>query len=77
MLGYQLLQIGRTDQAIEIFKLNIESFPESANVYDSIGQAYAVKGDNPEAIKNYEKSLKLNPKNQNAEDQLKKLKEVK
>jgi tetratricopeptide (TPR) repeat protein len=72
--GYQLLQVGKIDQAIAMFKLNIESYPESANVYDSLGEAYMVKGNKEEAIMNYEKSLKLNPKNKNAEDNIKKLK---
>src|ERR1035437_8566557 len=75
--GYQLLQVGKIDQAIAIFKLNIESYPESDNVYDSLGEAYMVKGYKDEAIANYEKSLKLNPKNKNAEDNIKKLKESK
>jgi tetratricopeptide (TPR) repeat protein len=75
--GYQLLQVGKIDQAIAIFKLNIESYPESDNVYDSLGEAYMVKGYKDEAIANYEKSLKLNPKNKNAEDNIKKLKEAK
>jgi tetratricopeptide (TPR) repeat protein len=75
--GYQLLQIGKIDQAIAMFKLNIESYPESANVYDSLGEAYMIKGNKEEAIANYEKSLKLNPKNKNAEDNIKKLKDSK
>jgi cytochrome c-type biogenesis protein CcmH/NrfG len=54
--------------------LNVESYPESANVYDSIGEAYMIKGNKEEALMNYEKSLKLNPKNKNAEDNIKKLK---
>lgn len=72
--GYQLLQVGKTDQAIAVLKLNVESYPESANVYDSIGEAYMIKGNKEEALMNYEKSLKLNPKNKNAEDNIKKLK---
>jgi len=72
--GYQLLQIGKIDQAIALLKLNAESYPESFNVYDSMGEAYMIKGNKEEAIKSYEKSLKLNPKNKNAEDNIKKLK---
>src|ERR1035437_2430947 len=72
--GYQLLQVGKIDQAIALLKLNTETYPESANVYDSLGEAYMVKGNKEEAIMNYEKSLKLNPKNKNAEDNIKKLK---
>jgi tetratricopeptide (TPR) repeat protein len=74
MLGYQLLQAGRTDQAIEFLKLNVESFPKSANVYDSLGEAYMIKGNKEEAKKCFEQSIKINPKNKNAEDNLNKLK---
>jgi tetratricopeptide (TPR) repeat protein len=76
-LGYQLLQAGRTDQAIEFLKLNAESYPESANVYDSLGEAYMLKGNKEEAKKYFEKSMKINPKNKNAEDNIKKLQETK
>ena len=75
--GYQLLQVGKIDQAIALLKLNVESYPKSANVYDSLGEAYMIKGNKEEAIMNYEKSLKLNPKNKNAEENIKKLKESK
>jgi cytochrome c-type biogenesis protein CcmH/NrfG len=57
--------------------LNAESYPQSANVYDSMGEAYMIKGNKEEALTNYEKSLKLNPKNKNAEENIKKLKESK
>jgi hypothetical protein len=73
-LGYQLLQFGKIEQAIAVLKLNAESYPESFNVYDSLGEAYAVKGSNDEAVVNFEKSLKINPKNKNAEENIKKLK---
>jgi hypothetical protein len=75
--GYQLLQVGKVDLAIAILKLNVESYPQSANVYDSMGEAYMIKGNKEEAILNYEKSLKLNPKNKNAEENIKKLKDSK
>ncbi|MCB0297585.1 MAG: tetratricopeptide repeat protein, partial [Calditrichaeota bacterium] len=65
-LGYQLLHSGRVTAAIAIFKLNIEMFPEAFNPYDSLGEAYMVAGDKELAIKNYAKSLELNPKNTNA-----------
>ncbi|RPI18001.1 MAG: tetratricopeptide repeat protein [Ignavibacteriae bacterium] len=72
-LGYQLLQSGKAKDAIEIFKLNVSEFPESANVYDSLGEAYMTNGDNKLAIKNYKKSLALNPKNDNAKKMLEQL----
>lgn len=72
-LGYQLLNHKKTDQAIEIFKLNVSLYPESANVYDSIGEAYETAGNKVLAIKNYKRSLELNPGNDNAVRQIKKM----
>jgi tetratricopeptide (TPR) repeat protein len=65
---------GKIEQAIEIFQLNTELYPESANAYDSLGEAYMKNGDTEKAIKNYEKSIELNPENNNARDKLKELK---
>ena len=65
--------MGRIAEAIEVFKLNVEEFPRSSNVYDSLGEAYMKQGDTEKAIINYEKSLELNPDNTNAEDMLEQL----
>ena len=46
----------------------------SSNVYDSLGEAYAAAGKKELAIENYEKSVKMDPKNQNGIERLKKLK---
>ena len=73
-LGYRLLSRKRVPEAIEILKLNVEAYPASANVYDSLGEAYSVSGNKPLAIQNYEKSLSLDPSNANAAMMLKKLK---
>ena len=73
-LGYRLLRRKRVPDAIEILKLNVEAYPDSANVYDSLGEAYFVSGNTPQAIQNYEKSLSLDPANTNAAMMLKKLK---
>ena len=73
-LGYQLLGRKRVSDAIEILKLNVETYPDSANVYDSLGEAYFVSGNTSQAIQNYEKSLSLDPANTNAATMLKKLK---
>jgi tetratricopeptide (TPR) repeat protein len=59
--GYQLLNDNLQDRAIEIFILNTQRHPKSANVFDSLGEAYAVKGDKKNAIANFKKSLSLNP----------------
>jgi CubicO group peptidase (beta-lactamase class C family) len=72
-LGYQLLQRQKVKEAIEVFKLNVERFPQSFNVYDSLGEAYMVNGDKELAIKNYQKSIELNPHNENGIEILKKL----
>jgi CubicO group peptidase (beta-lactamase class C family) len=70
VLGYELLQTGRIDEAIEIFKLNVEAFPAQSNPYDSLGEAYMKAGKKDLAIKNYAKSLELNPANRHAVEQL-------
>ena len=72
-LGYRLLRMQRVKDAIEIFKLNVEIHPQASNVYDSLGEAYMVNGDKELAIKNYSKSVELNPKNTGAVEALKKL----
>lgn len=71
--GYTLLQRGRVADAIEVFLLNVEAYPKSSNVYDSLGEAYAAHGDRDLAIANYKKSLELDPKNDNAAAALKRL----
>lgn len=72
-LGYMLLSRGKNKEAIQILKLNAETYPQSPNVYDSLGEAYLSVGDKDEAINNYRKSLKLDPNNKNAVEQLAKL----
>jgi len=69
-LGYQLLQAGMKKESIAILKLNADEFPDSFNVYDSLGEAYMNNGDKSLAIKNYKKSLEINPKNDNAKNML-------
>jgi len=71
--GYQLLHAKKCSEAIHIFRLEVESFPQSSNAYDSLGEAYMDDGDKPEAIANYQKSLELNPKNNNAVKMIQKL----
>jgi CubicO group peptidase (beta-lactamase class C family) len=72
-MGYDLLRKGDTTEAVDIFRLNVEQFPQDANVYDSLGEAYLKQGEKALAIDNYKKSLDLNPQNDNARDVLKKL----
>ncbi len=61
MLGYDFLGLGRIDDAIRIFKLNCEEYPLSANVYDSLGEAFAKKGEKALAIATYRKALAVDP----------------
>jgi len=76
-LGYNLISRGKTDTAIEVFKMNVEMNPQSANAYDSLGEAYMLNKNRVLAIKNYKKSLELNPDNDNAKEMLEKLKKNK
>jgi tetratricopeptide (TPR) repeat protein len=73
--GYDLLENKDAAAAIQIFKLNAETFPASGNASDSLAEAYMKAGDLKNAQLNYEKSLTLDPTNQNAKDMLKKIKE--
>lgn len=73
ILGYYFLRGEKYDEAIAIFKLNCELYPLSFNVYDSLGEAYMSSGDKELSIRNYEKSLEINPGNTNAVERLKKL----
>ena len=61
-------------EAIELFKLNVTAYPDSWNTYDSLAEAYVADGNTERAIFYYEKSLTLNPKNDNAARQLQRLK---
>jgi imidazolonepropionase-like amidohydrolase len=72
-LGYGLLHMKKFREAIEIFKLSVEAYPQSYNAYDSLGEAYMDNGDKAPAIKNYQKSLELNPGNANGVEKLKEL----
>ena len=77
-LGYMALyRMKYVKRAIAFFEYNISSFPRSANAYDSLAEAYRVKGDKEQAIKYYKKSLELDPNNQNAARFLRELTEKK
>lgn len=59
--GYQLLNTGSNDKAIEILTLNTQRHPKSPNTWDSLGEAYVAKGDKKNAIINFKKALSMNP----------------
>jgi tetratricopeptide (TPR) repeat protein len=74
-VAYQILFAGKTDDAIDVFKLQVRDYPKYWNSYDSIGEAYMKAGQKDLAIANYEKSIELKPDNQNGIDRLKKLRQ--
>ena len=65
-LGYKELRDKNYKQALNIFKINMELYPASSNVYDSYADALKVSGDTLEAIKYYKKSLAIDSGNRNA-----------
>jgi tetratricopeptide (TPR) repeat protein len=72
-LGYGLIHMKKYKEAIEIFKLSVEAYPQSYNTFDSLAEAYMDDGDTELAIKNYQRSIEINPKNANGIKMLKKL----
>ena len=71
--GYSLLRGRQLNDAIAVFTLNAEAYPQSPNVYDSLGEAYMVAGDKEKAIGNYQKALALDPTMESAKQALKTL----
>ena len=59
--GYQLMGLNQNDKAVEVLALVTQRYPKSANAWDSLGEAYATKGDKDNAIKSFKKALALNP----------------
>jgi len=74
-LGNEALFSEKYDLALHYFQMSIDFYPQSSNAYSSMGEAWTKKGDVKKAIEYYEKSLKLNPQNENAKAKIKKLKE--
>ncbi len=74
-LGYELSTEGHMEEAIAVLKWNVEDYPDSWNVYDSLGEAYMKNGQKDLALINYKKSLELNPDNENGRKMLKEMEE--
>lgn len=72
-LGYQLLQREDVAAAVEVFRLNVELYPDSWNGHDSLGEGLREQGKKEEAIASYERSLALNPDNTNGTTMLEEL----
>jgi tetratricopeptide (TPR) repeat protein len=75
VFGYTLLEGNDAAGAIQVFKLNAETFPDSSNVWGSLAEGYLKAGDLKKAQENYEKALGLDPANQSAKEALKKIKD--
>lgn len=73
VVSYKLLQADRAPLAARVLEMAIEVYPEAFNLYDSYGEILRELGRLDESIKNYEKSLELNPKNENAKQMLKEI----
>jgi len=73
VLGYSLLREGRVEEALTILELNVETYPESGNCHDSLGEALAAAGRTTEAVRAYARSLQLDPTNRNAVERLRHL----
>jgi CubicO group peptidase (beta-lactamase class C family)/Tfp pilus assembly protein PilF len=76
-MGYLLLRIEKIEEAIEVFKFNVKSYPKSANCYDSLAEAYLKEGDKEKAKKFYKEALKIDPNFTSSINALKNLEEQK
>jgi C-terminal processing protease CtpA/Prc len=74
-LGYRYLSKNLFSSALNLFIFNVRRYPDSFNVYDSLGEGYMNAGEKELAIEYYTKSLKINPRNENAKYMLRKLEE--
>ena len=76
-LGYELMGAGKLQAAIEVLKVNTERYPKSWNAWDSLGEAYMKAGNTDSAIRDYQKSLQLNPRNAGARQAIAKMQATK
>ena len=72
-VGYGLLSHDRPGEAVEVFVLNTELFPQVANCWDSLGEAWLKKGDKKKALEMYKKALSIDPMLPSAREMVKEL----
>ncbi|MCB0279494.1 MAG: tetratricopeptide repeat protein, partial [Calditrichaeota bacterium] len=72
-LGYEMMSYERYEDAIVIFNFATKQFPNSANLFDSLGEALMKAGRLKESIASYKKSLELNPRNDAARKLIQKM----
>ncbi len=75
-LGHKYLGAERFEEALMVFKLNVNAYPQSWNVYDSYGEALMKNGETEKAIENYQKAVEMNPENENGKRMLEKLRSI-
>jgi len=73
IVGYKLLQHGKVKEALEFFKINVETYPDKSFAYDSLADAYLAAGDKEQAARNFRKSLELDSSNTSAIESLRSL----
>jgi dienelactone hydrolase len=71
LLGYQLLQSGNFKDAVVVFQLNVDAYPQSANVYDSLSDAYLAAGNKEDALKYAQKAMDMLDKDPNVTPEFK------
>jgi len=64
--GYLLINQNKKVQALEVFRLNTVLYPKNANAWDSLAETYGALGNIEQAVKYYQKALKINPDYANA-----------
>jgi tetratricopeptide (TPR) repeat protein len=77
VIGYHYISNGDLISAIKILMLNTEQFPDSANAYDSLGEAYYLNKQMDSALQHYKKSLELDSKNDNAKKMIEQISKMK
>ena len=73
LVGYQFLRLKNIESANKVFRMNVNLFPYSWNVYDSYGEVLAIQGNRESAITNYQKALELNPGSESTRKNLERL----
>jgi len=76
-VGYKLIEQKKYQSAIAMFTLSTKEFPNNANAFDSLAEAYYLNGSLLLALKNYQISVKMNPNNENAKNMMSKIRSMK
>lgn len=74
--GYQLMNRNQLEPALYVFQLNTELFPQSANAWDSLGEAYWKMKQKDKAVENYQKAIQLDPQGATGDSARKMLSEI-